>query len=91
DAEIVPRSSDGADFRTYKLVPSLVSPMLKTMLSLLRPPDTATPPTPPVISMHEDRHTLEKLLLHCYPGFGTSLDSLDDIKVVLDAATKWGI
>ncbi|KAH7912257.1 hypothetical protein BJ138DRAFT_808098 [Hygrophoropsis aurantiaca] len=59
------------------------------MLSLPQPPATATSSTPPIISMQEDRHTLEKLLLHCYPGFGTSLDCLDDIKVVLAAATKY--
>ncbi|KAH7909196.1 hypothetical protein BJ138DRAFT_258928 [Hygrophoropsis aurantiaca] len=92
DADIILRSSDGADIRTYKLILSLVSPVFRSMLTLPQPADeTATSSTPPIIIMQEDKHTLEKLLLHCYPGYynGISLDSLDDIKVVVAAATKY--
>ncbi|KAH7909197.1 hypothetical protein BJ138DRAFT_1102883 [Hygrophoropsis aurantiaca] len=66
------------------------SPIFQSMLSLPQPADleTTTSFTPPIIPMQEDRHILEKLLLHCYPGFGISLDSLDEIKIILGAAIK---
>ncbi|KAH7910211.1 hypothetical protein BJ138DRAFT_134282 [Hygrophoropsis aurantiaca] len=89
DADIVLRSSDGADFRTYKLILSLASPVFRSMLTLPQPSETAASSTPPVISMPEDKHTLEKLLLHCYPGSSMTLDSVDDFKTILGAATKY--
>ncbi|KAH7913939.1 hypothetical protein BJ138DRAFT_1144798 [Hygrophoropsis aurantiaca] len=94
DADITLRSSDGANFRTYKFILSFVSPVFRTMLSLPQPPDeTATasssPSTPPVVPVEENRHTLEKLLLPCYPGFGISLDTLDDLRAIMRAAEKY--
>ncbi|KAH7913938.1 hypothetical protein BJ138DRAFT_1123916 [Hygrophoropsis aurantiaca] len=91
DADIILRSSDGADLRTYKFLLSFASPVFRTMLSLPQPIDEVptSSSTFPIIPMPEDRHTLEKLLLHCYPGSSISLHSLDDIKLVLDAAAKY--
>ncbi|KAH7913940.1 hypothetical protein BJ138DRAFT_1144800 [Hygrophoropsis aurantiaca] len=97
DADIILRSSDGANFRTYKFILSFVSPVFRTMLSLPQPPGEAAPSsplpslTPPIITLQEDGHTLNKLLTPCYPGYGVSLDSLDDLRAVLRAADKYDI
>ncbi|KAH7909192.1 hypothetical protein BJ138DRAFT_258863 [Hygrophoropsis aurantiaca] len=93
DADIVLRSSDGADIRTHKFILSYISPVFRTMLSLPRPSEESTispsPSTLATITMEENRNTLQKLLRPCYPGFDISLDSLGDIKLVINAATKY--
>ncbi|KAH7909191.1 hypothetical protein BJ138DRAFT_257783 [Hygrophoropsis aurantiaca] len=92
DADIILHPSDGADIRTHKFILSFVSPVFRTMLSLPQPSEETTissSSTLPIITMEEDGNVLERLLRPCYPGFDMSFDSLDDIKAVINAATKY--
>ncbi|THV02525.1 hypothetical protein K435DRAFT_717008 [Dendrothele bispora CBS 962.96] len=92
DADVILRSSDNVDFRAHKCLLSFASSMFHGMFTLPLPND----PVPseikdgiPLISMTEDSRTTEKLLMFCHPSYAPTLDSLDDIKSVLVAATKY--
>ncbi|KAI0040311.1 hypothetical protein FA95DRAFT_1566499 [Auriscalpium vulgare] len=92
DADIILRSSDLADFRTYKVLLAKASPFFKTILSLPQPP---TEPVPLrdgllVISVPESRAVLEGLLTAISPvapnyPLATSFDAL----LLLLAAQKY--
>ncbi|KAI0040313.1 hypothetical protein FA95DRAFT_1683851 [Auriscalpium vulgare] len=83
DADLILRSSDLADFRTYKVLLAKASPFFKTILSLPQPP---TEPIPLrdgllVISVPESRAVLEGLLTAISPvaphyPLATSFDAL---------------
>jgi hypothetical protein len=92
-ADVILRSSDNVDFRTFKLLLSLASDV--TIFE-----DIFTIPQPasgvnemkhgvPVIPMSESSKTLEMLLGFCHPDCIPALKTLDIIDDVLAAATKF--
>ncbi|KAH7890928.1 hypothetical protein F5I97DRAFT_107463 [Phlebopus sp. FC_14] len=66
DADVILRSSDNVDFRVFKVILSLASPVFKSSFSL--PQHNNQTASPPIIELPEDSTTLQATLLLCYPG-----------------------
>lgn len=96
-ADIILRSSDGVDFRVFKLFLSLASPFFETMFALPQPAVETNDNTKdglPVIPMQEDSKTLDTFLRFCYPSTlaeDPSLENLKDSKAILGAARKYSL
>ncbi|KAG2345774.1 hypothetical protein BDR05DRAFT_1011755 [Suillus weaverae] len=96
-ADIIMRSSDGVDFRVFKLFLSLASPFFETMFELPQPAVGTNDDTKdglPVISVQEDSKTLDTFLRFCYPSTlaeDPSLENLTDIKAIVGAARKYSL
>ncbi|KAJ8590982.1 hypothetical protein M405DRAFT_880759 [Rhizopogon salebrosus TDB-379] len=96
-ADIILRSSDGIDFRVFKLLLALASPFFETMFELPQPADGTSDDAKnglPVIPVEEDGKTLDTFLRFCYPSTlakEPSLESPTDILVVLGAARKYSL
>ncbi|KAH7921218.1 hypothetical protein BV22DRAFT_1019767 [Leucogyrophana mollusca] len=92
DADVILRSSDNVDFRVFKLMLSLTSPVFKDMFSLPQPPRANSELLPlglPVIPVTETSSVLENLLLYCYPGGVPQASNLESASAILEAATKY--
>ncbi|KAA1470176.1 hypothetical protein DENSPDRAFT_879512 [Dentipellis sp. KUC8613] len=102
DADVVLRSSDGADFRVYRVILVKASPFFRDMFSMPQPPpapltknslETEKPGDHsglPVISVSEDSHTLAALLTLCYPFAEEPVfTSIEAVAAVLAAAKKY--
>jgi len=90
-ADVILRSSDNVDFRTFKLLLSLASPVFEDMFNMT-PLDceTSVKDGALVVQMQsESSRTLEMLLGFCHPNFMPTLESLDVINDVLAAAMKF--
>ncbi|KAG6332060.1 hypothetical protein ID866_7031 [Astraeus odoratus] len=98
DADVILRSSDNIDFRVFKCILSLASPVFKDMFVLgtmvyrqdhqkLSP----SPQPPPVVHMFENSSTLDPLLRLVYPGSTPTLSSFDQAKDFLAAVAKYNM
>lgn len=92
NADIILRSSDNppVDFRLFKLLLSLASPFFDTTFTLPQPDNVED--GIPIILMSEDQHTLELLLILCYPisvEEPPHISSLQDLQLVIQAAMKF--
>lgn len=99
-ADVILRSGDHVDFRVYRIVLSLASPVFKSMFTL--PTPTVSPTTAnrneddlrdglPIIPVSEDAATLDHILRACYPGLGPDINDLDTLFRVLIASEKYEI
>nr|VWO95481.1 AAA domain-containing protein [Ganoderma boninense] len=90
-ADITLRTSDRVDFHVHSQILSQASPMFADMLSLPQPSSASqdTNAVRPVIDVAEDSKTLGRLLRLCYPIKKESLDMLDDVVPVFQAAMKY--
>ena len=86
DADIIFRSSDGVDFRVYKVIVSKLSPMLRDMLAVPPPPDVEGPP---IVDVTEDARTLEHIFRLCCPVEHPDISTVEDFFAVLQAARKY--
>jgi len=72
NADVILRSLDNVDFRTFKLVLSLASDLFDTMFSLPSPSkedsDQVFKDGLPVIQIEAESSDLRRLLLFCHPG-----------------------
>ncbi|KAJ7748960.1 hypothetical protein B0H16DRAFT_898034 [Mycena metata] len=66
-ADVILRSSDGADFHVHRLVLSLASPFFKDMFTLPQS-NSESPVTLPAVQMSESSHVLDMALRFWYPG-----------------------
>ncbi|OAX40171.1 hypothetical protein K503DRAFT_21990 [Rhizopogon vinicolor AM-OR11-026] len=89
DCDIILRSCDGVNFRVFKLILSLASPMFKVMFTLPQAGLQSDDLSVPVIPMTETSTTMKSLLLLCYPTTNPTFNSLADAKAVLEAARKY--
>ncbi|OJA08962.1 hypothetical protein AZE42_06846 [Rhizopogon vesiculosus] len=89
DYDIILRSCDGVDFRVFKLILSLASPVFKDMFTLPQTGLQSNVFSVPVIPMTETSTTMRSLLLLCYPTANSTFNSLADTKAVLEAARKY--
>jgi hypothetical protein len=93
DADVILRSSDNTDFRVFKSFLSYASPFFKSMFALPQVPEgddsNETRDGVPVIQVTEERDTLQRLLLLCYPLDVPSVDTLTQVQAVLEAALKY--
>ena len=97
-ADIILRSSDGVDFRVFKLFLSLASPFFETLFDIPQPVeengDQEIKDGLAVVPVTEDSKTLDALLCFCYPC--TLVDDPDievfkDAIDVLEAARKYSL
>jgi hypothetical protein len=95
NADLILRSSDNVDFHVFKFLLSLASPFFEKMFSLPQPVENGgnrvhdSKDTVQVIPMSESSAVAEKLLSFCYPCTDPVLDTLEEAKGVLEAATKY--
>ncbi|OAX40155.1 hypothetical protein K503DRAFT_768835 [Rhizopogon vinicolor AM-OR11-026] len=96
-ADVILRSSDGIDFRVFKLFLILASPFFEAMFELPQPAVGTSDDTKdglPVIRMQEDSKTLDIFLRFFYPSTlseDPSFESLTDVMAVLTAARKYSL
>ncbi|KAI5980460.1 hypothetical protein F5J12DRAFT_732678 [Pisolithus orientalis] len=98
-ADVILRSSDGVDFRIFRLFLSLASPFFETLLDLPQPSEETDTDMEikdglPVIPVSEDSKTLDSLLRFCYPCTLAEDPVLEDFReliYVLDAAKKYSL
>ncbi|KAI0044356.1 hypothetical protein FA95DRAFT_1456545, partial [Auriscalpium vulgare] len=92
-ADLVLESSDGTLFHVHAIVLSLASPIFADMFNLPQP--AAGQPTThagvPTVCVAESAHTLGLLLRWCYPIAAPPFAALDDIRLLLETARKYGI
>ncbi|KAJ6632316.1 hypothetical protein B0H10DRAFT_11862 [Mycena sp. CBHHK59/15] len=82
-ADVILRSSDGVDFHVYRVVLSLASPVFRDMFKLPQPKDD---PRVPIVSMWESALVLDRMLRFCYPGAEPVVDTLDQLREILEVA-----
>ncbi|KAI6016151.1 hypothetical protein BKA83DRAFT_2048160 [Pisolithus microcarpus] len=98
-ADVILRSSDGVDFRVFKLFLSLASPFFETLFDLPQPSEAANADMEikdglPVIPVSEGSKTLDSLLRFCYPctlAEDPVIEDFREIINVLDAAKKYSL
>ncbi|KAI6041901.1 hypothetical protein EDC04DRAFT_1138681 [Pisolithus marmoratus] len=98
-ADVILRSSDGVDFRIFRLFLSLASPFFETLFDLPQPSeenntDMEIKDGLPVVPVSEDSKTLDLLLRFCYPctlAEDPVLEDFREIVNVLDAAKKYSL
>ncbi|KAI0063268.1 hypothetical protein BV25DRAFT_408442 [Artomyces pyxidatus] len=92
-ADIILRSCDGIDFRVFKNILSVASPVFADMFDLSHPPSAnntrETRHGLPVFVLSEDARTLDRLLRFCYPVRSPQLKNLGDIRLLLEAIRKY--
>ncbi|KAI0779438.1 hypothetical protein C8Q74DRAFT_1367337 [Fomes fomentarius] len=90
DADIIFRSSDGVDFRLYKVIVAKASQTFRGMLTLPTDPTGAhADEKPQVVELTENARTLEHLFRLCCPVEHPTITSVDDVHAVLEAARKY--
>lgn len=90
DADIIFRSSDGVDFRLYKVIVAKASQTFRGMLTLPTDPTAArADEKPQVVELTENARTLEHLFRLCCPVEHPTITSVDDVHAVLEAARKY--
>lgn len=90
DTDIILRSSDGVDFHVYKVILAIVSPVLKSMFTILDSDGSdASLASPQVVPLAENASTLEHVLRLCYPVPRTPITSPDELVATSDAVKKY--
>ncbi|GJE92678.1 hypothetical protein PsYK624_088330 [Phanerochaete sordida] len=95
DADIIVRSSDGVEFKLYKVILSKSSPFFKDMFSLPQSPSVIDDrPSDfldgvPVVDFVEHNRTLDHLFRVCYPCSNPEMETLDDVHALLEVANKY--
>jgi hypothetical protein len=91
-ADLVLRSSDGVNFRVFKSILSLASPIFADMFSLPSPPASQnSSEDPPVTLLPEDAETLDMALRHCYPVPSPEVVTLRDARILLEFTRKYQV
>ncbi|EIW79747.1 hypothetical protein CONPUDRAFT_83062, partial [Coniophora puteana RWD-64-598 SS2] len=91
DADVIFRTFDNVDFRVFKAVLSLASPVFKAMFTLPQPVSAEPPAEAPVVPISEMAEAFEPLLLICYPATPPVVEALRDVRVLLEVARKYDI
>ncbi|EIM83866.1 uncharacterized protein STEHIDRAFT_159481 [Stereum hirsutum FP-91666 SS1] len=100
DADVILRSCDLVDFRVFKLVLSLASPVFKSMFTLPQSLSSSQSTVAddddhrdgiPIVRLSEDARTLEDVLRSFYPVSVPCVDSMEGIARVLAVAEKYEI
>lgn len=100
NADVILRSGDCVDFRVYRVVLSLASPVFNSMFTLPTPSASSISTSHDdddhrdglaIIALSEDAVTLDHILRACYPGAGPNIDNLDTLFHILVASEKYEI
>lgn len=89
DADITIRSSDDVDFRAYKVILAMASPVFQSMFTLPDTPAESAPASPPTVTLSETASTVEQLLRLCCPVPRTPIQSLEELVVTSEAVRKY--
>ncbi|KDQ60475.1 hypothetical protein JAAARDRAFT_56369 [Jaapia argillacea MUCL 33604] len=87
-ADVILRSSDNVDFRTFKAILFSSSSIFDDMFSIPQP-STAPVEDVPVVEMEESARILELLLRFCHPGENPEMETFEDARDVLVVAMKY--
>ncbi|KAI6041902.1 hypothetical protein EDC04DRAFT_1138829 [Pisolithus marmoratus] len=94
-ADVILRSSDGIEFRVFRLFLALASPFFETLFGLPQPSEENNTDTEirnglPVVPVSEDSKTLDSLLRFCYPCTLAEDPVLEDFREIINVleATK---
>ncbi|KAH9948958.1 hypothetical protein B0H21DRAFT_890097 [Amylocystis lapponica] len=94
DANVIIRSSDGSDFRVFKEILAIASPVFKQMFAL--PCENAAQQASddtvagiPVIHVSEEGQTIKMLLSLFYPVPPQTFTKLEEVRAVLEVARKY--
>ncbi|KAH9046520.1 hypothetical protein EDB84DRAFT_655181 [Lactarius hengduanensis] len=91
-ADLILRSSDGVNFRVFKVILSLASSIFADMFTLPSPPASrGSSDEPPVVALPEDAETLDLALRHCYPIRSPVVAELRDARILLEFARKYQV
>ncbi|KAJ7290630.1 hypothetical protein C8J57DRAFT_1459096 [Mycena rebaudengoi] len=80
-ADLILRSSDGAEFYVHRAILALVSPVFETMFSLPQPNSTAAIPS---VDLQENSATLDRALRFFYPAAHPTFETLDELQEIID-------
>lgn len=84
DADIILRSSDGLNFRVYKVLLAKASPVFKDMLSMPQTHDDVQ-----IVPLTDNGAILEKMLRLIYPIYNAPYESLDDVSNIITICGKY--
>jgi hypothetical protein len=91
-ADLVLRSSDGVNFRVFKVILSLASSVFADMFTLPSLPASQNSiDEPQVVLLPEDAQTLDLALRHCYPIRSPDVVKQRDARILLEFARKYQI
>ena len=91
-ADLVLRSSDGVNFRVFKIVLSLASSVFADMFTLPSlPASQSSSDGPPVVQLPEDAETLDMALRHCYPIRSPDVVKQRDARILLEFSRKYQV
>jgi hypothetical protein len=90
DANVVFRASDGVEFRLHKQTLIMSSAVLEKMIEDLADAET-TSSTIQTLDVPESSDVLDSLFRYCYPVVEPKPKTLEEVRDVLDAATKYDI
>ena len=88
DADVIPRSVVGQEFRAYKNMLSLASPVFRNMFTFPQPP-SPEPPSLPVVDMCETGNVLDMFLRCLYPVSKPTVEDFDLLEALIAAAEKY--
>jgi hypothetical protein len=89
-ADLVLHSSDGVNFRVFKVILSLASSVFADMFTLPLPPAyQSSTNEPQVVLLPEDAQTLDLALRYCYPIPSPEVVTLRDARILLEFARKY--
>lgn len=93
DADIIIRSSDGADYCAHALLFRLASPIFRDMFALPRPLGVdETKDGLPIVKLSESSRTIQILLSYCYPAvyrLDEGVKELSEVAALLEATRKY--
>jgi hypothetical protein len=91
-ADIIIRSNDSMDFRVFKIILSLISPVFSEKFNAAsRGPRAGDASAVLVVPLPEDSETLDLALRHCYPTRSPELSRLRDAQVLLEFARRYEV
>ncbi|KAI0255772.1 hypothetical protein BJV78DRAFT_1107957, partial [Lactifluus subvellereus] len=90
-ADVILRSSDGVNFRVFKIILSLASPIFADMFSIPQPPSNEFHTEPSVVVLSEDSKTLDFVLRHLYPVEHPTEIELRDACTLIEFARKYQV
>ena len=90
-ADVILRSSDGVDFRVFKIILSLASPIFADMISIPQPAASEFHAGPQVVTLSEDSKALDLVLRHLYPMEHPTEIELRDACILIEFARKYQV
>ncbi|KAJ8515392.1 hypothetical protein ONZ45_g7183 [Pleurotus djamor] len=88
-ADLILRSSDNVEFRVFKTILLLSSPVFETMLDLPFTDRDATKEPTPVFPLEESSVILDSILRFCYPGDNPSIPDVETLELLVPVADKY--